>query len=75
MLTPLRAMNFDLKCDGSKFINYLLQINCRDPTKVCGAIKRIDETKYVVKSQNGNVDYEVCSTSGMLQESSNLRDA
>jgi hypothetical protein len=64
-------MNFDLKCDGSKFIINLLQINCTDPTKVSGAIRRINETKYVVKSQNGNVDYDVCSTSGMLQESSN----
>ena len=27
-----------------------------------GAIKRINETKYVVKSQNGNGDYDVCST-------------
>jgi transposase-like protein len=27
-----------------------------------GAIKRISETKYVVKSQNGNGDYDVCST-------------
>jgi hypothetical protein len=27
-----------------------------------GAIKRIDETKYIVKSQNGNGDYDVCST-------------
>ena len=27
-----------------------------------GAIKRISELKYVVKSQNGNGDYDVCST-------------
>src|SRR5438132_2623294 len=27
-----------------------------------GAIKRINELKYVVKSQNGNGDYDVCST-------------
>ena len=27
-----------------------------------GAIKRINETKYVVKSQNGNGGYDVCST-------------
>src|SRR5438034_6043515 len=29
---------------------------------ISGAINRIDETKYVVKSQNGNGDYDVCST-------------
>jgi hypothetical protein len=27
-----------------------------------GAIKRISELKYVVKSQNGNGEYDVCST-------------
>jgi hypothetical protein len=27
-----------------------------------GAIKRINDTKYIVKSQNGNGDYDVCST-------------
>jgi len=27
-----------------------------------GAIKRINESKYVVKSQNANGDYDVCST-------------
>ena len=27
-----------------------------------GSIKRINEKSYVVKSQNGNGDYEVCST-------------
>jgi putative transposase len=27
-----------------------------------GAIKRISELKYVVKSQNGNGDYDICST-------------
>ena len=27
-----------------------------------GAIKRINELKYAVKSQNGNGDYDVCST-------------
>jgi len=27
-----------------------------------GAIKRISELKYVVKSQNGNGDYDVCPT-------------
>jgi hypothetical protein len=30
--------------------------------QVEGAIKRINETEYVVKSQNGNGDYEVRST-------------
>ncbi|WP_201449408.1 hypothetical protein [Nitrososphaera sp. AFS] len=28
---------------------------------ISGAIKRINDTKYVVKSQNGNGDYDVCS--------------
>ncbi len=27
-----------------------------------GAIKRINERKYVVKSQNGNGEYDICST-------------
>lgn len=27
-----------------------------------GALKRINETKYAVKSQNGNGGYDVCST-------------
>jgi hypothetical protein len=27
-----------------------------------GAIKRISELRYVVKSQTGNGDYEICST-------------
>jgi putative transposase len=29
---------------------------------ISGAIKRINDTKYVVKSQNGNGGYDVCST-------------
>jgi hypothetical protein len=29
---------------------------------ISGATKRINETKYSVKSQNGNGDYNVCST-------------
>jgi len=29
---------------------------------ISGAIKRINETKYAVKSQNANGDYDVCST-------------
>lgn len=29
---------------------------------ISGAIKRISELKYVVKSQNGNGDYDICST-------------
>jgi putative transposase len=29
---------------------------------ISGAIKRINESKYIVKSQNGNGDYDVCST-------------
>jgi putative transposase len=43
-----------------------MTINCRQQclaiANIDGAIKRINETKYVVKSQNANGDYDVCST-------------